>query len=65
MMVYSTVRRNSQNGAGLGAQAHLLLPWMWDLIHHPAIVDAVEAVLGTGVRALAPTAVESLFSPIE
>lgn len=30
----------------LNAKAHLLLPWLWDLVHLPAIVDAAEDLLG-------------------
>lgn len=30
----------------LNAKAHLLLPWLWDVVHLPAIVDAVEDLLG-------------------
>lgn len=28
-------------------KAHLLLPWLWDLAHHPRILATVEAALGT------------------
>ncbi len=28
------------------AKIHLLVPWLWEVVHHPAIVDAVEDVLG-------------------
>mmetsp|Transcript_32687 Transcript_32687/g.84754 ORF Transcript_32687/g.84754 Transcript_32687/m.84754 type:complete len:282 (+) Transcript_32687:23-868(+) len=28
-------------------KSHLLLPWVWDLVNHPAIVQSVQAVLGT------------------
>lgn len=27
-------------------KSHLLFPWLWDLVHHPGIVDAVEDLLG-------------------
>jgi len=27
-------------------KAHLLFPWLWDLVFHPAIVDAIEDLLG-------------------
>ncbi len=27
-------------------KAHLLFPWLWDLIFHPRIVDAIEDLLG-------------------
>jgi ectoine hydroxylase-related dioxygenase (phytanoyl-CoA dioxygenase family) len=28
-------------------KTHLLLPWAWDLVHHPALVNAVKECLGT------------------
>lgn len=28
-------------------KAHLLLPWLWDLVHSPRLMAAVEAALGT------------------
>lgn len=28
-------------------KTHLILPWVWDLVHHPVIVDHVCALLGT------------------
>lgn len=31
-------------------KAHLLLPWLWDLVHHPRILATVEAALGTRAR---------------
>ena len=38
--------------AGAGwAQAHLLLPWLWELVCHPAVVAAAAEALG-GVRNL-------------
>lgn len=27
-------------------QAHLLLPWLWELVHHPRVVGAVQQALG-------------------
>jgi len=27
-------------------KTHLLFPWLWNLVHHPRILDAVEDVLG-------------------
>ncbi|BBK32357.1 chlorinating enzyme [Stella humosa] len=27
-------------------KSHLLFPWLWDLVHHPKILDAVEGILG-------------------
>ncbi len=30
----------------LNAKPHLLLPWFWDLVHDPRIVDPVEDLLG-------------------
>lgn len=30
----------------LNAKVHLLVPWLWDMVHEPAIVDAVEDLLG-------------------
>ncbi|WBV44035.1 phytanoyl-CoA dioxygenase family protein [Pseudoroseomonas cervicalis] len=30
----------------MNAKPHLLLPWLWQLVHHPAILDAVEDLLG-------------------
>jgi len=27
-------------------KSHLLFPWLWDLIHHPRILDAVEDLMG-------------------
>lgn len=30
----------------LNAKIHLLLPWLWELVHHPTILDAVEDLLG-------------------
>ena len=35
--------------AVLNAKAHLLLPFLWDLVHDPRIVDPVRAVLGPDV----------------
>lgn len=33
----------------LNAKIHLLLPWAWDLVHAPTIVDAVEDLLGPDI----------------
>jgi hypothetical protein len=33
----------------LNAKPHLLLPWLWDIVHDPRIVDAVAAVLGEDI----------------
>lgn len=30
----------------LNAKIHLLAPWLWDIVHHPSILDAVEDLLG-------------------
>ncbi|HVZ10026.1 phytanoyl-CoA dioxygenase family protein [Rhodopila sp.] len=30
----------------LNAKIHLLVPWLWELVHHPAILDPVEDLLG-------------------
>jgi hypothetical protein len=30
----------------LNAKPHLLVPWLWDLVHDPRVVDAVEDLLG-------------------
>lgn len=27
-------------------KSHLLFPWLWELVHHPRILDAVEDILG-------------------
>ena len=34
---------------GLRNKSHLLFPWLYDLIRHPGIVDAVEGVLGPDI----------------
>lgn len=39
-------RRAGRLPPALNAKAHLLLPWLWDLVHHPTIVDAMEDLLG-------------------
>jgi non-haem Fe2+, alpha-ketoglutarate-dependent halogenase len=39
-------RRAGRLPPALNAKAHLLVPWLWDLVHDPAIVDAVEDLLG-------------------
>ncbi len=33
----------------LNAKPHLLLTWLWDLVHDPRIVDAVEELIGPDV----------------
>jgi hypothetical protein len=45
------LRQIEMRGAGrlppaLNAKAHLLVPWLWDMVHDPVIVDAVEDLLG-------------------
>lgn len=30
-------------------KTHLLFPWCWELVHHPAILDAVESVIGSDI----------------
>lgn len=30
----------------LAVKPHLLLPWLWDLVHDPRVLDPVEALLG-------------------
>ncbi|WP_439597761.1 phytanoyl-CoA dioxygenase family protein [Falsiroseomonas sp.] len=30
----------------MNAKPHLLVPWLWDLVHHAPILDAVEDLLG-------------------
>src|SRR4051812_19727300 len=27
-------------------KSHLLFPWLWDLVHHDGVLDAVEDILG-------------------
>ena len=39
-------RRAGRLPPALNAKAHLLIPWLWDMVHDPAIVDAVEDLLG-------------------
>jgi hypothetical protein len=39
-------RRAGRLPPALNAKAHLLVPWLWDMVHDPAIVDAVEDLLG-------------------
>ncbi len=39
-------RRAGRLPPSVNAKPHLLLPWLWDLVHHPAIVDAAEDLLG-------------------
>lgn len=48
------VERLEQQGVGrlphfLRTKPHLLVPWFWDLVHSPAILSAVTAVLGKDV----------------
>ncbi|MDQ6437385.1 phytanoyl-CoA dioxygenase family protein [Mesorhizobium sp. LHD-90] len=31
------------------AKTHLLVPWLWDLVHDPRVVDVVEEVLGPDI----------------
>ena len=30
----------------LNAKIHLLVPWLWEIVHHSTILDAVEDLLG-------------------
>jgi hypothetical protein len=39
-------RRAGRLPPALNAKAHLLLPWLWDLVHLPAIVDVADDLLG-------------------
>jgi non-heme Fe2+,alpha-ketoglutarate-dependent halogenase len=39
-------RRAGRLPPALNAKAHLLLPWLWELVHLPAIVDPVADLLG-------------------
>lgn len=39
-------RRAGRLPPALNAKAHLLIPWLWDMVHEPAVVDAVEDLLG-------------------
>ncbi len=32
-----------------GANTHLLFPWLYDLVHEPAVLDAVEGVIGPDI----------------
>lgn len=33
----------------LALKPHLLIPWLWDLVHDPRVLDPVEAVLGPDI----------------
>lgn len=33
----------------LNLKAHLVVPWLWDMVHDPRILDAVEDVLGPNI----------------
>jgi non-heme Fe2+,alpha-ketoglutarate-dependent halogenase len=35
--------------AALALKPHLLIPWLWDLVHDPRVLDPVEAVLGPDI----------------
>jgi hypothetical protein len=35
--------------AALNAKPHLLVPWLWELVHDPRIVDAVEDLIGPDI----------------
>ena len=39
-------RTGSPLAGSIRHKAHLLFPWLWDLIHHPGILDPVEDILG-------------------
>lgn len=41
--------RGGRIGAVHNIKIHLLLPWIWDLVHDPRIVDPVAALLGPDV----------------
>ena len=41
--------RGGRIGAVQNIKTHLLLPWIWDLVHDPRIVDPVAAILGPDV----------------
>lgn len=41
--------RGGRLPAALNAKPHLLVPWLWDLVHDPRVVDAVEALLGPDI----------------
>jgi len=41
--------RGGRIGAVQNIKVHLLLPWIWDLVHDPRIVDPVTAILGPDV----------------
>ena len=30
----------------LNAKPHLLIPWLWDMVHNPCLLDAIEDLLG-------------------
>jgi len=30
-------------------KSHLLFPWLWDLVHHPRVLDAVEDAIGPDI----------------
>jgi hypothetical protein len=33
----------------MNAKPHLLIPWLWDMVHDPRIVDAVEDLIGPDI----------------
>jgi hypothetical protein len=35
--------------AALALKPHLLIPWLWDLVHDPRVLDPVEALLGPDI----------------
>ncbi len=39
-------QRAGRLSAVFNAKPHLLVPWLWDLVHDPRIVDRVEDILG-------------------
>ncbi len=45
-------RRAGRLPPSLNAKAHLLVPWLWDMVHEPAIVDTAEDLLGPDLLCL-------------
>lgn len=45
-------RRTGRLSPLFNAKPHLLVPWLWDLVHDPRIVDRVEALLGPDILCL-------------
>ena len=40
---------NRSRGKDTNIKPHLVSPWLWEVVHAPAIVDAVEQALALGV----------------